>query len=138
MMKALFSLNFTLFRRLYLKRRLLVQNIQIISNRLNNRTVSYTQVVKGFSYYTEIFAKFFHSVTIYLVIGFFFYSLSYIFLQSLRSLEFISVDFNEKSTLFLTIFALFVMFLTFMRGWKTFFIFLFCFFCITFFLINNF
>lgn len=55
LIKSLFSGNLTLFRRLMLKRRLLLQNIQIIENRLENKAVSYTKIAHGFGYYNQLF-----------------------------------------------------------------------------------
>jgi len=42
-------------KRLFLKRRLLKQNIQIIDNRIHNRNISYTKIVHGVEYYKEAF-----------------------------------------------------------------------------------
>lgn len=49
--KTFFTGKFSLLKRLLLKRRLLLQNIQIIENRLQNKSVSYTKLVHGFDYY---------------------------------------------------------------------------------------
>ena len=45
-LKSLLTFQFSQIKRLLLKKRLLVQNITIIDNRLNNRNISYTKVVK--------------------------------------------------------------------------------------------
>ncbi len=45
-LKALFSFQFQDLKRLLLKKKLLSQNITIIDNRIHNRNISYTKVVK--------------------------------------------------------------------------------------------
>lgn len=54
-LKAIFTLQFTKIKRLRLKKKLLLQNIQIIDNRIHNRNISYTKIVHGFEYYREVF-----------------------------------------------------------------------------------
>ena len=44
--KALLSFQFKDLKRLFLKKKLLSQNITIIDNRIHNRNISYTKVIK--------------------------------------------------------------------------------------------
>jgi hypothetical protein len=53
--KATLSFDFDRVKRLKLKKRLLEQDIQIIDNRIHNRNISYTKIIKGTKYYTDGF-----------------------------------------------------------------------------------
>ena len=44
--KAIFTFQFSQVKRLRLKKKLLEQDIQIIDNRIHNRNISYTKIVK--------------------------------------------------------------------------------------------
>lgn len=83
-LKALFSFQFDDVKRLSLKKKLLSQNITIIDNRINNRNISYTKVVKGAEYYFDMFFLFFEKLADIFLYTLFLYTLSYITLQSLK------------------------------------------------------
>lgn len=116
---AIISFKFKELRRLFLKRRLLRQNIQIIENRLSNKVVSYTKIAHGMEYYVESFFGFISAISSIFVLALFVYSFVYIFANILNSLEIIEFSLNNKSPLFLAIFAIFSAFLALIRGWKT-------------------
>ena len=56
--KAIFLFQFAQAKRLLLKRRLLKQNIAIIENRINNRSISYTKIAHGMDYYIWLFRQY--------------------------------------------------------------------------------
>lgn len=118
LLKALFTWKIKLFKRLLLKRRLLLQNIQIIENRLQNRTVSYTKLVHGVDYYIQSFFLTISFLGTIFSIALFWYVIVFIFANTANNLWFLQISISNKSPLFLTIFSLFVAFLVSIRGWK--------------------
>lgn len=119
LVKAFFSFDFKTFKRLLLKRKLLTQNIQIIDNRIHNRTVSYTKIVHGFKYYTNAFFEFFNTLKTSLIGGLFLYAVVYLILDVLKILNIVSINYYTKPILFLVIFSLFIASMSFVRGLKT-------------------
>lgn len=82
-LKSVFSFKFAQLKKLYLKRKLVRQNIQIIDNRLNNKAISYTKIVHGFDYYIKAFFEFVQTIISILFYTLFFYSISFIVLHTL-------------------------------------------------------
>ena len=115
----MFTFQFGLVKRLFLKRRLLSQNIQIIDNRLNNKNISYTKIVHGFQYYVDMVFSFIETMAHLFVITLFFYVLVYITLTTGNSLGIISSEIVGKSVFFIVLFSVFVFFLLCIRGWKS-------------------
>ncbi len=136
--KALFTGKFSLLKRLLLKRRLLLQNIQIIENRLQNKTVSYTKLVHGFDYYIRSFFDGISAIGTIISVGLFFYIFLYIILNALDGMKIIELVLQSKSSLFLTLFSVFTLCLTLIRGWKTMIVIIPCFLLIFSFLSTNF
>ncbi|EKD44611.1 MAG: hypothetical protein ACD_71C00077G0003 [uncultured bacterium (gcode 4)] len=68
-------------QRLWLKKRLIVQNIQLIENRIKNIRFSYSKIVKGIHYYTDIGIFSLSYIGDILLYGIFFYSVFFIFSQ---------------------------------------------------------
>lgn len=118
-LSAIFGFKFSSLRRLFLKKRLLSQNIQIIENRISNKVVSYTKIAHGMEYYVDVFFNFINNISILLALALFLYSVSYILLNISLSLHIFSFSLNEKSPLFLALFSVFTFVLSFIRGWKT-------------------
>lgn len=118
LVKAFFSGNFTLARRLFLKRRLLLQNIQIIENRLENKSVSYTKIANGFDYYVQGFFFLINTFGTIFSVALFLYVAVYIVSHSLAGMGFFEVEMIHKSALFLTLFSLFVFAVNIIKGWK--------------------
>ncbi len=118
LIKAFFTFQREKVKRLLLKRRLLVQNIQIIDNRIKNTNFSYTKIVHWFDYYLELFFWSIRSVSNVFVLSLFFYMLTYIGLQTLDTIGVLSVHLVGKTIFFVTLFSLFTAFLLFIRGWK--------------------
>ena len=52
--KTIFTFQWNKLKKLFLKKKLLQQNIQIIDNRIHNKNISYTKIVHGFQYYIDI------------------------------------------------------------------------------------
>lgn len=136
--RALFTGKFSLLKRLLLKRRLLLQNIQIIENRLQNKTVSYTKLVHGFDYYIRSFFDGISAIGTIISVGLFFYIFLYIILNALDGMKIIELVLQSKSSLFLTLFSVFTLCLTLIRGWKTMIVVIPCFLLIFSFLSTNF
>lgn len=82
-LKIFFSFQFQDIKRLLLKKKLLSQNIQIIDNRIHNRNISYTKVIKKAQYYFDIIFLTFEKITDIILYSLFFYTFFYIILQSL-------------------------------------------------------
>ena len=76
--KCVFTLQFPQLKRLFLKRKLISQNIEIMNNRLNNRVVSYTKMVHGFEYYVDNFVKTIEVIVSILTYAVFFYTIAFI------------------------------------------------------------
>lgn len=83
--KALLSFQFKDLKRLFLKKKLLSQNITIIDNRIHNRNISYTKVIKWAEYYFDIFFFTFEKIADIILYTLFFYTLIFISLKSLDS-----------------------------------------------------
>ena len=61
-LKSLITFDFPQVKRLRLKKKLLEQDIQIIDNRIHNRNISYSKIVKGTKYYTDSFLLIFQKI----------------------------------------------------------------------------
>jgi hypothetical protein len=70
--------RFAQVKRMTLKRKLLLQNIQIIENR-----ISYSQISKGFQYYISLFLGFFYTFGEIALYAIFIFSLVHIFTETL-------------------------------------------------------
>jgi polyribonucleotide nucleotidyltransferase len=83
--KSIFTFQFSKVRKLLLRRKLISQNIEIIDNRINNRVISYTQMVHGVEYYVDNIFAAIKLITNVLTYTLFLYTLSYITLIILNS-----------------------------------------------------
>ncbi len=125
--KSLLTFQFDEFKRCRLKKRLLLQNIQIIENRISNKNVSYTKIAHGFQYYVDSFLfgiKEFITFGTYIL---FLYSIVLMWIKILSYFEIISFSLQSKSFLFITIFSVFIFLFSFVRSMKVFSIALFLF-----------
>ncbi len=86
---ALISFQFNDLKRLFLKKKLLIQNITIIDNRIHNRNISYTKVIKWAEYYFEIIFLFFEKISDILLYTLFLYTLCYMVLKVLDTFHII-------------------------------------------------
>lgn len=115
--KTIFTFQFKKIKRLFLKRKLLKQNIQIIDNRIHNRNISYTKIVHGFQYYIDILIQSLEYISRVWSYILFFYILSFLIIKT--SEEFGLLDFsfqNNKSILYLTLFSWITLILSFTRS----------------------
>lgn len=119
LIKAIVTFHFTEVKRLYLKRRLIRQNIQIIDNRINNRVISYTKIIHGVDYYFSLFFKFLSLITTILFYSVFFYTLAFILLHTLNGFWLIHATVAGKTIFIVTITVIITFFLSYIRGWYT-------------------
>ncbi len=80
-MKQSLLLRFSQVKRLILKRRLLLQNIQIIENRITNERISYTKITRGFEHYVDQFLRFFYELGEMFLYAIFIFTIFYIFTE---------------------------------------------------------
>lgn len=72
-------------KRLRLKKKLVLQNIQLIQKRIRNTHFSYTKIIKGVRYYFDVILyvfRFLWNITLYIV---FFFSVSYLLIHGLMA-----------------------------------------------------
>jgi hypothetical protein len=105
-LKAFFTFQITQIKKLFLKRKLIAQNIEIIDNRINNRIVSYTKIIHGIEYHIKNLFLFFEHITSILFYTLFFFTLAYIGFDILAQLGFQMSHIQGKSILFVTIFSI--------------------------------
>lgn len=136
--KAIFTFQFSQVKRLRLKKKLLEQDIQIIDNRIHNKNISYTKIVKWSQYYVNIFLEFFQRIGDIFLYGMVIYTVFYMFLRAWEHLGYITFSTDLWFFLFLAIFASIAFLFSFFRsilslfiGWG-FFLFLFIFLTINF------
>lgn len=123
--KAITSFQFSKIKKLFLKRKLLNQNIQIIENRINNKSISYTKVIRWFDYYLDLFFASIEGIVTIFVWAIFLYSVAYIWLQTASVFWLITVNLNyNTSVLYLVMLMLVIAIFSFIRGWKTLIIFI--------------
>ena len=82
--KSIFTFQFSQVKRLRLKKKLLEQDIQIIDNRIHNRNISYTKIVKGTQYYMDMLWSFFQGISDIFLYGLLLYTVVYITMNSLK------------------------------------------------------
>ncbi len=115
-LKAIFTFQFSKVKRLRLKKKLLLQNIQIIDNRINNKNISYTKIVHGFQYYLDAFLKTIDAFSRVLTYALFFYVLTYFTLNILAYFDVLHFDLQaNKMFLYITIISLIAAILSFVR-----------------------
>lgn len=122
-LKAVFTLQFSKIKRLRLKKKLLLQNIQIIDNRIHNRNISYTKIVHGFEYYREVFFSWIEWISKILSYAFFLYIVTYFTLDI--GVYFWVVDFSFQSNkipLYLALLSILAVIFSFTRNFLRFFI----------------
>lgn len=136
--KALFTFNFSQVKRLRLKKKLLEQDIQIIDNRIHNKNISYTKIVKWSQYYVNIFLGFFQKIGDIFLYGIILYTVFYMILRSSEYFGWITFSTDLGFFLFLSIFACIAFLFSFFRSllalllWGGLFLFLFVFLTVNF------
>lgn len=116
LVKAIFTFQFTQLKKLFLKRKLISQNIEIINNRLSNRVVSYTKMIHGFEYYIGNFVKTFEVISSIFTYALFFYTIAYIFIHTLDVLSIFQSQVNNKTILFVTLTSVIAFLFSYIRG----------------------
>jgi hypothetical protein len=114
--KALLTFDFDRVKRLRLKKRLLEQDIQIIDNRIHNRNISYTKIIKGTRYYTDWFLIVLQKIWDILLYGLFLYTFVFVFLHSFQKLGLFSFTLQERFFLYITILSILAFFSSFFRS----------------------
>lgn len=116
LVKAILSFKFQLAKRLWLKRKLLQQNISIIENRIHNRNISYTKVVKGITYYFDITLLVFQQIFDVFFYSLYIYTISYVLLKSLKNLGILeSLRFDEHFFHYICLVSILTFCLSFFR-----------------------
>ena len=108
--------QFSKIKRLLLKKKLLEQDIQIIDNRIHNKNISYTKIVKWTKYYSDIFFTIFQKIWDIIFYSLLLYSIAYVFLISLKVFWLINVSFQPQFFLYITIFSLIAFLFSFFRS----------------------
>jgi hypothetical protein len=115
--KTIFTFQWSKLKRLFLKKKLLQQNIQIIDNRIHNKNISYTKIVHGVQYYVDFLnstVSYISRVWIYIIFLFIFF---YITLNITTYFGLIEYSFqNNKSLLYITLLSYIVFLFTFVRS----------------------
>ena len=114
--KAIFTLQFSQIKRLRLKKKLLEQDIQIIDNRIHNKNISYTKIVKGTQYYSDILLKIFQKIGDVVLYALFVYSILYISMDSLKHFGKIEYTLQIHFFLFIVLFSLIAFLFSFFRS----------------------
>lgn len=114
--KATLSFDFDRVKRLKLKKRLLEQDIQIIDNRIHNRNISYTKIIKWTKYYTDGFLNILQRIWDILLYWLFLYTFVFIAIQSLDRIWIVSFELQERFFLYITIISLLAFFSSFFRS----------------------
>ena len=138
LLKALFKFQFSQVKRLLLKKKLLQQNITIIDNRIHNRNISYTKVVKGTTYYLDRLFYFFQKLTDILLYSLLLYVITYIGVQTLQNFHILTIYIQPHFFFYITLISIFTFFLTFFRSLISLFLFGWAFILIFIFLSLNF
>ncbi len=115
-LRSIIRFQFPKIKRLLLKKKLLEQDIQIIDNRIHNKNISYTKIVKWTRYYTDLFYKFFSKISDIILYALIFYSTTYILLLTGKSFDIIQLTLNPKFFLYITQFSLIGLFFSFFRS----------------------
>jgi hypothetical protein len=116
-MKMIFTFQWGKVKRLFLKKKLLMQNIQIIDNRIHNRNISYTKVVKGFQYYVDVLISTINYIARTGSYILFLYILTLLTLKIGSYFGVLDYGFQEnKSILYITLFSIVILLFSFVRS----------------------
>lgn len=115
--RAVLSVQLKKAKRLFLKRKLLKQNIQIIDNRIHNRNISYTKIVHGVQYYIDILIYSLEYISRTGAYILFFYILTFLSLKIGSHFGILEFSFQaNKSILYLTLFSWVILIFSFARS----------------------
>lgn len=117
--KTILTFQFSQLKKLFLKRKLVSQNIEIIDNRINNRIISYTQMIHGMEYYVKSIFSVVEIITNIFFYTMYLYTIAYIVLHILDIMTIIPSHFDGKSILFIAIITLSTTLLSYIRWIKS-------------------
>ncbi len=103
-----FHLEFSEVKRLFLKRKLLSQNIQIITNRIDKKNFSYTKIVRGFGYYIHVLLSVIAYVGDILLYALVLYSIGFVIYLLLNKVS-VSIDIRDNLSFFISILSGFIL-----------------------------
>jgi len=115
-LKAVFTFKFSFAKKLLLKKKLLLQNIQIIDNRIHNKTISYTKIIHGFHYYTSSVVAWIEQISNISLYTLLLYSYIFILFTTLNATGIVHSDIQPKTFLFITIFSYITLIFSFVRN----------------------
>jgi hypothetical protein len=121
-LKSLITFDFTQTKRLLLKKKLLEQDIQIIDNRIHNRNISYSRIIKWTKYYTDGFLSIFQKIGDITLYWLFLYSIVFVTLHSFSKMWWIEFSLETRFFLFICIFSLIAFLFSFFRSLLSFFL----------------
>ena len=101
--------------KLLLKQKLIEQNISLLKNRISKKNVPYMQIVKGISYYSDVFFYLIRSLGDLLLYSLFLYSIGYFFFDGYKILSG-ALGVYHTGIYFIAILSIFAFFLKQVRG----------------------
>jgi hypothetical protein len=105
--KNIFTFHTTENKKLQLKKRLIIQNITILQNKVQNKKFSYTQLVKGFEYYRDVILFLIQSIGNVVLFAIFLYSLVFLSKGSYSAFFTRDFSFNLNSIYIVVLLAFF-------------------------------
>lgn len=93
-------------KRLQLKKKLIEQNITLITNRIKNQKISYVKTIKWIEYYYNVFVFFIQKIWDLIVYSLLVYSVFFVIYSSIEKIFNIRNSINPSSILYITLFAL--------------------------------
>jgi hypothetical protein len=96
-------------RKYQLKKKLIIQNINILQNRIQNRKFSYTQLVKGFEYYKDVVLFLIQALWNILLYAIFLYALFFLVFGSYNLFYQVPSLFNLTSVYLIVLLAFFAL-----------------------------
>ena len=122
-LKSIISFDFHQMKRLFLKKKLLEQDIQIIDNRIHNKNISYSRIIKGTKYYTDRFLIIFQKIGDIVLYGLFLYAIVFVTLHSFQKFGWITFTLEARFFLFISLFSFIAFLFSFFRSLFSFFFF---------------
>ena len=104
-LKSIILFDFHQTKRLLLKKKLLEQDIQIIDNRIHNKNISYSRIIKGTRYYTDGFLSIFQKIGDIVLYWLFIYSIIFLILDSFAKLGWMHFSLETTTFLYICIFT---------------------------------
>ncbi len=121
-LKSLFLFDFHQTKRLLLKKKLLEQDIQIIDNRIHNKNISYSRIVKWTKYYTDGFLSIFRKIGDIVLYGLLIYSTVFMVIDSFLKLGWMHFSLETTTFLYICIFTHIAFLFSFFRTLLSFFL----------------